>query len=266
MLSLDCIEQCVEHIGECDILWHDYTCIYEDNIAPQNTSLLENLGLKQNDVKAPLKALDLWKHTDSFSCVCMGVFHISLFEKLRFTPTIQSEDALFGMLVFAKAKSIEFLNKPLYIYRMRANSTSDHTLSQATPLRPTPAYLSDIAYTFYNSYKIKHYHFAYSCAYICLGLLEFISILHTCQNESPAYKGALKTKLIAFLQLRAMYAFGGVSFESDPKNIRALLKPLEPYMQKCSFSIKLAYYMPRLYRILRYLKQRCKAFLPISKT
>ncbi|RDU58748.1 glycosyl transferase, partial [Helicobacter marmotae] len=31
MLSLDCIEQCVEHIGECDILWHDYTCIYEDN-------------------------------------------------------------------------------------------------------------------------------------------------------------------------------------------------------------------------------------------
>lgn len=56
----------------------------------------------------------------------------------------------------------------------------------------------------------------------------------------------------------AIYAFGGICFESDPKYIRDLLKPLEPYMQKISFNTKIAYFYPRLYRVLRFFKSYVK--------
>lgn len=253
MLSLDCIEQCMRHIGECDIIWHDTKYIYEDGISPSpyEQSLLEWLKLDTKAIQKPLKTNEVWANLEDFSCVCGGVFHISLYEKLRFAPQIQSEDALFGMLLFAKAKAIKILSNPLYIYRLRADSTSDHTLKQDSTLKPYPPYLAEIAYTFANSYKIRHYHFAYSCTYICLGLLAYIESLDDSQLE-------LKNKLIEFLQVRAIYAFGAMSFESDPKYVRALLKPLEPYMQKVSKANKIAYFTPKIYKILKWLNGKRK--------
>lgn len=253
MLSLDCIEQCMKNIGECDIIWHDTKYVYEDGInpSPYEQSLLEWLKLDTKAIQKPLNANEIWTNIEGFSCVCGGVFHISLYEKLRFAPQIQSEDALFGMLLFAKAKAIKILPNPLYIYRLRADSTSDHTLKQDSTLKPYPPYLSEIAYTFTSSYKIKHYHFAYSCTYICLGLLAYIETLDDSQLE-------LKNKLIEFLQVRAIYAFGAMSFESDPKYVRALLKPLEPYMQKVSRANKIAYFMPRVFRILKWVNEKRK--------
>lgn len=253
MLSVDCIEQCIENIGECDIIWHDTKYIYEDGISPSpyKQSILEWLKLDSKAIEKPLNASEIWANIEGFSCVCGGVFHISLCEKLRFAPQIQSEDALFGMLLFAKAKAIKILPNPLYIYRLRADSTSDHTLKQDSTLKPYPPYLAEIAYTFANSYKIKHYHFAYSCTYICLGLLAYIESLDDSQL-------ALKNKLIEFLQVRAVYAFGAVSFESDPKYVRPLLKPLEPYMQKVSKANKIAYFMPRIFKILKWINGKRK--------
>ncbi|AWK61920.1 glycosyl transferase [Helicobacter cinaedi] len=253
MLSVDCIEQCIENIGECDIIWHDTKYIYEDGISPSpyEQSILEWLKLDSKAIEKPLNASEIWANIEGFSCVCVGVFHISLCEKLRFAPQIQSEDALFGMLLFAKAKAIKILPNPLYIYRLRADSTSDHTLKQDSTLKPYPPYLAEIAYTFANSYKIKHYHFAYSCTYICLGLLAYIESLDDSQL-------ALKNKLIEFLQVRAIYAFGAVSFESDPKYVRPLLKPLEPYMQKVSKANKIAYFMPRIFKILKWINGKRK--------
>ncbi len=172
-----------------------------------------------------------------------------------FSPQIQSEDALFGMILFAKAQKIKIATKPLCIYRFHTYSTSEHNLQTNTPLKPYPNYMSDIAYTFCNRYKIKHYHFAYSCTYICLGLLAFID---TFPKNLSEYEKKLRDKLIAFLQVRAIYAFGGICFESDPKYIRDLLKPLEPYMQKISFNTQIAYFYPRLYRVLRLLKSYVK--------
>lgn len=253
MLSVDCIEQCIENIGECDIIWHDTKYIYEDGISPSpyEQSILEWLKLDSKAIEKPLNASKIWANMESFSCVCGGVFHISLYEKLRFAPQIQSEDALFGTLLFAKAKAIKILPNPLYIYRLRADSISDHTLKQDSTLKPYPPYLAEIAYTFANSYKIKHYHFAYSCTYICLGLLAYIESLDDSQL-------ALKNKLIEFLQVRAIYAFGAVSFESDPKYVRPLLKPLEPYMQKVSKANKIAYFMPRIFKFLKWINGKRK--------
>lgn len=263
MLSLDCIEQCVEHIGECDILWHDVAYIYEDNISKgEYVSLLETLHITPElaQTKA-FHTLELWEQMNSFSFVHQGLFRYSILENLRFFTQLANEDALFGMILFAKAQSIRLGNFQGLIYRVHTDSVSAHGEAQGIYRKSYPLFMYDMLDGFgCDDYKVKHYFFSYSCTYVCLGLLDFISTL---PSTTP---NPLKSKLIAFLQLRAMYAFGGVSFESDPKNIRALLKPLEPYMQKVSFNIKLAYYMPRLYRILRYLKQRRKAFLPISKT
>lgn len=91
--------------------------------------------------------------------------------------------------------------------------------------------MSEITTTFKDGYTIKHCYFTYSCTFVCLGLLSYIQTLKDSE---------LKTKLIKFLQVRAIYAFGGIYFQSDPKHIRELLKPLEPYMQKVSLNIKIA--------------------------
>ncbi|WP_300599625.1 glycosyl transferase [uncultured Helicobacter sp.] len=253
MLTLDCIALCIEQIGKCDMIWHDTEYVYEDEIESLSyPSLLESLHISQAEaIDKIYSPLDVWQHYEGFSWVHQGMFHIRLLDYLRFSPQIQSEDALFGMILFAKAQKIKIATKPLYIYRFHTYSTSEHNLQTNTPLKPYPNYMSDIAYTFCNRYKIKHYHFAYSCTYICLGLLAFID---TFPKNLSEYEKKLRDKLIAFLQVRAIYAFGGICFESDPKYIRDLLKPLEPYMQKISFNTKIAYFYPRLYRVLRFFK------------
>lgn len=56
--------------------------------------------------------------------------------------------------------------------------------------------MSEITTTFKDGYTIKHYYFAYSCTFVCLGLLSYIQTLKDSE---------LKTKLIEFLQVRAIY-------------------------------------------------------------
>ena len=253
MLSLDCIEQCIANIGECDIIWHDTKYIYEDNIPKeQHTPLLQSLYLTQEQAQNRIfTALELWKYIDSFSWVHQGLFKFSLLEDLRFSTPLANEDALFGMLLFAKAKAIKVTSFYGLIYRYHAASVSAHGESQNIYRKTYPLFMSSIVMAFQNGYKIKHYYFAYSCTYICLGLLAYIETLDDSQF-------ALKNKLIEFLQIRAIYAFGAVSFESDPKYVRPLLKPLEPYMQKVSRANKIAYFTPRVFKILKWINGKRK--------
>lgn len=253
MLSLDCIEQCIANIGECDIIWHDTKYIYEDGIPKgQHITLLQSLHLTQEQARNRIfDALELWRHTNSFSWVHQGLFKFSLLENLRFSTPLANEDALFGMLLFAKAKAIKIASFYGLIYRYHTASVSGHGESQNIYRKTYPLFMSSIVMAFQNGYKIKHYYFAYSCTYICLGLLAYIESLDDSQLE-------LKNKLIGFLQVRAIYAFGAMSFESDPKYVRALLKPLEPYMQKVSKANKIAYFMPRVFKILKWVNKKRK--------
>lgn len=248
MLSVDCIEQCIENIGECDIIWHDTKYIYEDGIPKeQHTPLLQSLHLTQKQAQnGSFNALELWKYTHSFSWVHQGLFKFSMLENLRFSTPLANEDALFGMLLFARAKNIKITSFYGLIYRYHTASVSAHGESQNIYRKTYPLFMSSIVMAFQNGYKIKHYYFAYSCTYICLGLLAYIETLDDSQL-------ALKNKLIEFLQVRAVYAFGAMSFESDPKYVRPLLKPLEPYMQKVGKANKIAYFTPKIYKILKWL-------------
>lgn len=252
MLVLDCIERCVKEIGEAEIIWHDTNYLYEDGINPiQAPTLLEQINIDIYEAQGKIfSPLDLWQQSESFSWVAMGIFSLKFLGNLRFYPQIQSEDALFGMLLFAQAKAIALLPHPLYIYRVRANSTSEHALKRHSTLKPHPHYLKDIFLAFLDNHQIKHYHYAFSCAHICLGLLQRISSL----PDSP-----LRSKLIDFLQVRAIYAFGAVCFCSDPRHIREILKPLEPYMQRVPLNVKIAYRTPRIFKLLRWIKRIFKA-------
>lgn len=80
MLSLDCIEQCIANIGECDIIWHDTKYIYDDGISPSpyEQSLLEWLKLDTKAIQKPLKANEVWANLEGFSCVWGSFSYISI--------------------------------------------------------------------------------------------------------------------------------------------------------------------------------------------
>ena len=254
MLDPLCIQTCIETIGDCDIAWHDVRYHYEPPLDSSKCqpypSLLETLHLNSEQITAQsFSALALWERQNAsgFSFVAVGLFRTALLQNLRFCATIESEDALFGMILFAKAKQINILQECFLIYRLHTKSTSSHGASLGIFRTTYPPTMLPLVQAFkYDGYLIKHYNFAYSCAHICLGLLEFISTL---EDKS------LKNKLIAFLQVRAIYAFGGTTFGADPRNIRSLLKPLEPYMQLVSKRVKLAYFMPKTFLFLQAFKR-----------
>lgn len=217
-------------------------------------TLLEDLRISPEEAKwRTFKATGLWKYHESFSWAWKGMFSFVFLGDLRFIPQIQSEDGHFGMALFAKVQAIKLLPDMLCIYRVRAGSISEHTPLRNTKLKPAPSHLATLCLELGDNYQIRHYHFAYSCAYMCLGLLEEIHNLDNSLEDS-----VLRQRLIEFLQVRAIYAFGGVCFTHDPLHIREILKPLEPYMQKVSLKAKLAYHAPRIFALLRWVKQRIK--------
>lgn len=61
----------------------------------------------------------------------------------------------------------------------------------------------------------------------------------------------LKEILLEMLRYRAIYAFGALSFAKDPRDCRAMCKKLLPYASKIRFASKIAYYFPRLFRLLK---------------
>ena len=109
MLSLDCIEKCINNIGECDIIWHDTKYIYEDNIPEiQHTHLIDLMHITHEEIENEVfDILKLWRYIHSFSWVHQGLFKISLLKHIRFSTPLANEDALFGMLLFAQATTVK---------------------------------------------------------------------------------------------------------------------------------------------------------------
>lgn len=253
MLHVDCIRDCILNINDSDILWHDHKNIYEDEIKEQKQiSLIEQLKINENDAKNKIfNATELWKNMQGFSWVVMGMFKKELVKNIRFYPQIQSEDALFGMILFASAKSIKILDTHAYTCRIRLYSASMH--NDICLKSKYPLYMKDIVESGFNAIEIKQYNFAYACLYICLGLMHFI-------NENRDIDKQLKDKLIDFICFRAIYAFGVTTFRKDPKNIIPSLKHLKPYMRLVPFKIKIAYFTPKIYTILKYIKTSLKHY------
>lgn len=99
---------------------------------------------------------------------------------------------------------------------------------------------------FHTPYEIRHYSFAYSCAIISLRMDEFLKREKICNQ--------LNTILKNMIEERAIYVFGGCAFDKDPRNVRRLCAKLIDYTSKTPWNLKLAYYYPTIYKILKKIK------------
>ncbi|OBV28763.1 hypothetical protein BA723_01405, partial [Helicobacter sp. CLO-3] len=248
---LDCIEQCVENIGDCDILWHDYKPLYENDIPDMNIpTLLECLKISEEQAKTrSFDAIELWGDKKWFHWGWEGMFNINLLNNLRFYPTIHAEDTPFGIILFAKAKQIKILNKQLVIHRIRSGSGCEHDITENSPLLTYSSSLTDMVFALKQRSSYKFYYMHYSYLYVCVGLIDFIGTL----SNTP-----LKDKIKYFIINHANEAFRSLYYDENPRHTRELLKPLKPYMQKVDNSVRIAYFAPRLYKILKKTKRILK--------
>lgn len=259
MLSLDCIERCVESIGEADILWHDHCVLSEINTPIHDDfPLLETLHLSKKEVQEGyFTALDLWaENFEGLSWAWCGIFKLSSLQDLRFLPQVVFEDTHFGTLLFAKAQRIKICDFIGYIYRYRHHSI--RVFDDVFEKSKQPKYFWDICQSFERMEDILFYRWSYSYTHICLEIVRFIRTLD--EDSTP-----LKNRLENMLYACSFYGFEALTYSADPKHIRDFLQPLKPYAKRVSLRGKLAYYTPRLFRILRVLNQTLKRILPRSK-
>ena len=264
LLTLDCIEQCLECIGDCDVVWHETYCRFEDGISPkifgvdgQPQSLESVLASKKIEVKT-LSNLEFWGNREWFAGACYGLFRMGIFRKLRFCAGIMGEDFCFAILAFARARCIAQASFIGYIYRIRANSTSNYDLiAEDKPKRATPPYMREIANSFSNctAFDVTFYHDSYSFAHVSLAILRFLKSLEN---------GKLKARLEKFMIYHVERACRAAALQNDPKHLRKLLVPLEPYIKLAGKRARRSYYYPRFARFrarLRDLSKRPEALV-----
>ena len=264
LLTPNCIKQCLECIGDCDIVWHDTYCRFEDGIDPttfggrkETQSLDSAIASKKVEVKI-LSNLEFWGDGEWFTGACYGLFRMGILRELRFCAGIMSEDACFAVIAFAKAKRIAKASFIGYIYRIRANSTSNYDLiAEDKPKRPTPPYMREIANSFSNctAFDVTFYHDSYSFAHVSLAILRFLKSLEN---------GKLKARLEKFMIYHVARACRAAASKNDPKNLRKLLVPLEPYIKLAGKRARRSYYYPRFARFrarLRDLSKRPEALV-----
>lgn len=248
-LELNCIEECVKVVSEngAEIVWHDYKIFNEITKQATYNTFLKELKLKDDSLLSGLQIFQQLKQP-SFSWTWPGLIEGRKVKNMRFELGIESEDAIFGMQLFALSCKIAILHKELMYYRIRPNSISQHMLMDKNSREITfPLYQQDLVKAFNgNAYNIRHYSFAYSCAIICLKMDEFLKK----EKLSNELKNILKT----MIEVRAFYAFGGYGFEKDPRNVREICSKLLDYTSRIRWSSKLAYYYPRIFRILKKIK------------
>lgn len=252
-LELNCIEECVKVAlkNQAQIVWHGCKHFYEDESRIGESDFPKKLGLDKNK---NYSGLDIFTHLPypAFSWVWQGLILFQIANKVKFEENIESEDALFGMQVFALCNKIYTINHGIMFYRIRPNSTSQHTLANKNHKIKSnitfPPHQQDLVEAFNGDiYDIRYYRFAYSCAIICLRMDEFLKK----ENLSKELKEILKT----MIEVRAIYAFGGCGFNKDPRNIRGICSKLLDYTPKVRFGSKLAYHFPSIYKILKMIKK-----------
>lgn len=182
----------------------------------------------------------------------MGMIDFDFLKKysLSFQKGIESEDALFGMKLFSLAQRIIISYQESYTYRIRPYSISAHTLNKQTKEMRFPESLHDLVCAFKTPYEVRHYSFAYSHCVICLELDAFI--------QTYPLDEELKEILKEMIAYRAIYAFGALSFQNDPRNCRAMCEKLLPYASNIRFSSKLAYYFPKVFQTLKMIQRKIK--------
>ena len=261
-LERDCIERCVELARKQDaqIVFH-WRRLFNDTGVElelgEDASPVALWGLRDGGVYSGLEIFKSLR-SPSFSWATLGIMRLDFLNalSLRFEQGIESEDALFGMQLFAQSERIAMLDARSYIYRLRPNSTSHFTLNEENRCEVRgkdsfPSSRRDLVEAFCgNVYLVRHYSFSYSCAVISLKMVEFMEAHR--EELSPEMMECLER----FISHRMIFAFHGCEFGSDPRGVREICRRLWRYGDKASIFSKLACYFPRLFHGLKYVKNK----------
>ena len=261
-LEHDCIEKCVELARKQDaqIVFH-WRRLFNDTGVElelgEDASPVALWGLRDGGVYSGLEIFKSLR-SPSFSWATLGIMRLDFLNalSLRFEQGIESEDALFGMQLFAQSERIAMLDARSYIYRLRPNSISQFTLRredklQTRPLECFPSSQKDLAQAFGgNVYLVRHYSFCHACGVISLKMVEFME----------ARRGELSSEMVEclerFISHRMVFAFHGCEFGSDPRGVRAICKRLWRYGREASLLSKLAYFAPWAFLWLKWVKNK----------
>ena len=259
-LDLDCIAQCVEvalaHSAQIVFHWRK---IFDElgGKFEADVGLSAGWGLRDGGLYSGLEILKSAPNS-SFSWAWLGMVKLGFLTShgLRFERGIESEDALFGMQLFALSHRVAVLDRGLVYYRVRAGSISQFDLKKedrhrTKSLDSFSTSQRDIAQAFGgNVYLVRHYSFCHACGVIALKMVEFVE----------ARREELGSEMVACLrgliEHRVKTAFYGCGFESDPRDCQGICAQLLDYRAQVSWVGHLAYGYPRIYRALKWLKSR----------
>ncbi|MCV3470161.1 glycosyltransferase family 2 protein [Campylobacter sp. CNRCH_2015_0814] len=224
--ELNCIEECVARMQNVDVLLFDYKCIYEDGIKDKGKETrFQKFSYNDECIISPKeyaqRAEDVGMRDISFGVMGMIDFDFLRSIKLKFINYVINEDIHFGMVLFACAKSICILPKPLYICILRSNSISNH--DKKITKANVSEYFKDL-YEFFgeNAKEAKNYLKSASRMITALELIDFF------KDQKSENALAIKETFLSFYVKKALMI---KKFKKDPLNLKEKLPIIIPYVE-----------------------------------
>ncbi|WP_146744506.1 hypothetical protein [Helicobacter sp. 10-6591] len=224
----DCVELCLKAFADskaqgkqAEIVWFDNDVFYE-NPAYRTTGLNafeKFLEITQDTIITP----KIWAETCikldmpmAFATCGMIDFSFLTSIGIYFLNGATHEDLSFGVILFMHATHIAILNKKLYVYRIRDDST---TIFRKTSNISVPPFLQDLEEVFHSAHTARKYNIQESAFHMTF---EIISML-----DKPQHKQARDF----FLKNICCWSLSIFCFDKDPHNIKQKLPKLKPYVK-----------------------------------
>lgn len=243
----DLLEKCVESAqiknNKTDIIWFDWTEIYEDNKI-QGKTALELFGFTNFAQITAMQWLQRAKERkiSKFWFSVMGLIRFDYIRSvnLYFFDGIIFEDNLFGVLLFLQCESIVIVPQRLYNYRIRKHSTTNNNT------KSLPPFIAPLKKHFIADDKLWDYFCAYSLCEMSLTFADF------CANLSDTnYAKLCKSTFLPNFLAESCDIF---AFKDDPLNAKSrFVALLKKYRMDSPYLKIIANIMPRNLKRLRYL-------------
>ncbi|WP_104722496.1 glycosyltransferase family 2 protein [Helicobacter mesocricetorum] len=182
--ALDCVESCLEKINGVDLVWYGIGWFGKSRLDFECNTTITNIEWLERMIE---KGIGYFWNANFF----MADFKLFKNYKLHFINHIIFEDHIFGIELFTRAEKIYILNKTLYYYRTRPNSTSNHN-RKVTKEQISP-YFNFLCEDFKDNYEqTKAYFKAASVLIYVERLVDFIQKLSDNKLQSLLKKAFLK--------------------------------------------------------------------------
>lgn len=173
-LDKDCIKLCVDELlkNNLDIITHNHKEFYQ-NAKDFALTRFSKFHKVKNEYESGLNFLAENKIYD-FYFTWQGLFKAEILNRynLRFSEGIYHEDHDFGTLLFCLANKISHLDKALYFYRQRANSTMTSQNNKAFP-KKLPYFLEPLRDDFEDYKELRAYFKAYCFVLVGFSIWRF---------------------------------------------------------------------------------------------